>query len=327
MLSLLFLFCAGCSGVSIEDVGDDSVNAVTKGGLDAPPVAVAQFLDGVLPPRTPNEPGGSMWTIGEAFPSLNLTDTLVIAANPSNDRLYVGSRDGLIVSFDNDSDVDTTETFLDLRDRVAVVWDGGFLGLVFHPEFGNVGSSFENAFYVFYSSHCPLDGSRDAADLTACDDGFPTGVTTGFFNTYLRLSRFEVFDGTTTGDPSTEQVMLNIRLYNFSHRGGGMVFRNDGYLYVTIGDQFRYDTAQDIVDTLEGGSVRLAVDVIDNGDGTWSCPSGSHLPRRMLDTADEISGLWYCIPTTIHGSTPPATSSRSTARSGTEIRTDSPETR
>jgi uncharacterized repeat protein (TIGR03806 family) len=296
MLPLLFLFCAGCSGVSIEDVGDDSVNAVTKGGLDAPPVAVAQFLDGVLPPRTPNEPGGSMWTIGEAFPSLNLTDTLVIAANPSNDRLYVGSRDGLIVSFDNDSDVDTTETFLDLRDRVAVVWDGGFLGLVFHPEFGNVGSSFENAFYVFYSSHCPLDGSRDAADLTACDDGFPTGVTTGFFNTYLRLSRFEVFDGTTTGDPSTEQVMLNIRLYNFSHRGGGMVFRNDGYLYVTIGDQFRYDTAQDIVDTLEGGSVRLAVDVIDNGDGTWSCPSGSHLPRRMLDTADEISGLWYCIP-------------------------------
>jgi hypothetical protein len=270
--------------------------AVAKAGLDGPAVAVAPFLDGVLPPRTPNWPGSSQWTVVPAFPNLDLTDTLVVASNPSNDWIYVGSRDGLIVSFDNQPDVSTTQTFLDLRDRVAVVWDGGFLGLVFHPEFGNPGSPHRKAFYVYYSSHCPLDASRDAADLGDCDDAYPRGSTGGFFNVYLRLSRFEVFEGTAIGDPSTEQVLVNIRLYNGSHRGGGMAFRDDGYLYLTIGDQFRYDTAQDIVSTLEGGSLRLAVDVTDNGDGSWSCPSGTHLPRRRFDTADEISGQHYCIP-------------------------------
>jgi uncharacterized repeat protein (TIGR03806 family) len=293
------LLAAACSGPGAQDVElhqQTGASAVLKGGLDGPAVAVAPFLNGVFPPRTPNWPGSSEWTVVAAFPNLDLTDTLVIASNPADDRLYVGSREGLIVSFDNQAAVNTTETFLDLRDRVAIVWDGGFLGLVFHPEFGNSGSPYRNTFYTYYSSHCPLDAARDAPDLTACDNGYPRDLTGGFFNTYLRLSRFEVFDGTRRGDPSTEQVLLNIRLYNGSHRGGGMVFRDDGYLYLTIGDQWRYVTAQDIVDTLEGGSLRLAVDVTDNGDGSWTCPSGTHLPRRIFDTSDEISGQHYCIP-------------------------------
>ena len=98
------------------------------------------------------------------------------------------------------------------------------------------------------------------------------------------------------GDVSSEQVLINIRLYNDSHRGGGMTFRNDGYLYVTVGDQFRFETAQDISDTLEGGSLRLAVDVTDDGGGAWTCPPGSHQPRRVFDRSDEISGRYYCIP-------------------------------
>jgi uncharacterized repeat protein (TIGR03806 family) len=231
-----------------------------------------------------------------AFANLALTDTLVITQHPLNGRMYVGSRNGLIVSFDNQPDVAVAETFLDLRDRVAVVWDGGFLGLVFHPEFGDEASPFRHTFYVYYSSHCPLDASGNAPDLDACDDAYPRESTLGFFNTYLRLSRFEASLDGLVADPGSEQVMINIRLYNSSHRGGGFAFRNEGYLYVTIGDQFRYWTAQDIVETLEGGTMRLAVDVTDNGDGTWSCPEGSHLPLRTLDTVDETSGRYYCIP-------------------------------
>ncbi|HSN85087.1 MAG TPA: PQQ-dependent sugar dehydrogenase [Polyangiales bacterium] len=309
-IALLFIsLAAACSDpgqqVANEDLppasrapapGPADEDVALKGGIDGPPVAVAPFLDGVLPPRTPNWPGSSDWTIVPAFPNLDLTDTLVIAANPGNDRIYVGSREGLIVSFENQADVDTVSTFLDLRDRVAVVWDGGFLGLVFHPEFGIPGSPYRHTFYVYYSSHCPLDASRDAPDLSACDEGYPRTSTNDFFNTYLRLSRFEALPGTNTADPDSEQVMLNIRLYNSSHRGGGMAFRDDGYLYLTIGEQFRYDTAQDIVDTLEGGSFRFAVDVTDNPDGSWTCPPGSHLPRRIFDTSDEISGQHYCIP-------------------------------
>lgn len=296
---LLFLFALACSSPGAQELNGDERTEPSfnpKGGLDAPPVPVGPFFDGIFPPRTPNWPGSSAWTVSPAFPNLALNDTLVIASNPGDDRIYVGSRDGLLVSFDNQAEVSATETFLDLRDRVAVVADGGFLGLVFHPEFGAPGSPYGKTFYTFYSSHCPLDVDRDAPDLSACDDAYNREPATGFFNTYLRLSRFEVLDGTSIGDPSSEQVLLNIRLYNSSHRGGGIVFRDDGYLYLTIGDQFHYVTAQDIVDTLEGGSLRLAVDVTDNGDGTWICPLGTHPPLRKFDTSDEISGQHYCIP-------------------------------
>src|SRR5690606_33170102 len=94
--------------------------------------------------------------------------------------------------------------------------------------------------------------------------------------------------------------MLNIRLYNGSHRGGGLVFGKDGYLYLTIGDQFKYTPAQDIFTNLEGGTHRLAVDVTEPGDGSWTCPENSHLPvRRVQDISDnpeEMSGRLYCIP-------------------------------
>ncbi|MEM7436219.1 MAG: DUF4215 domain-containing protein, partial [Myxococcota bacterium] len=276
--------------------GTPAAVVADKAGLDNPPIAVDPFFNGAFPTRTPNSPGSSTWDVVAAFPALDLGDTLVITSNPDNDRIYVATRDGFIRSFDNDPDVSSAETFLDLRDRTAVVWDGGYLGLVFHPEFGDPGSPFRNYVYAFYTTHCPLDASRDQPDLGNCFDAYPRNSTGGYFNTYIRISRFEVPDGATAADINSEQVMLNIRLYNGSHRGGGMVFRNDGYLHVTIGDQFRYETAQDIVDTLEGGSIRIAVDVTDNGDGTWSCPAGSHLPRRIFDTTDEISGQWYCIP-------------------------------
>ncbi|HSN84642.1 MAG TPA: PQQ-dependent sugar dehydrogenase, partial [Polyangiales bacterium] len=307
----------GCSDTGFDSVSGDGSNDPSgidgsaaseeaieqKGGLDGPPVPVGPFLDGVFPVRTPNAPGSSDWQVTQAFTGLtNLGDTLVISSNPSNDRIYVGSRDGFVRSFPNDPNVTEAEVepFIDLTDRAWAVWDGGFLGLIFHPEFGQPGSEFRNYFYVYYSSHCQIkpraDGEGLETDLASCDPSVPKGSTNGFFGAYLRLSRFEVPDGSTIADPTSEKVMINMRLYNGSHRGGGMVFRNDGYLVLTIGDQFKYLPAQNIVDNLEGGSMRLAVDVTSDGQGGWVCPAGSHLPRRIYDTTDEISGQWYCIP-------------------------------
>lgn len=263
---------------------------------DPLPAPVGPFLNGVLPSRTPSGPGSSEWDVEPAFPNITLTDTLVVTAAPTGDRIYAGSRNGLVVSFENDPGAAVAEPLLDIRDRVAVVWDGGFLGLVFHPEFGQSGSPFGRAFYVYYSSHCSLDASGSTTDLGACNDEYPRESASGFFGTYLRLSRFEALPGGLIADASSEQVMINIRLYNDSHRGGGLAFRDDGYLYVTIGDQFRFDTAQDVVDSLEGGTLRLAVDVADAGDGAWSCPAGSHAPRRVFDSLGEASGLYYCVP-------------------------------
>jgi uncharacterized repeat protein (TIGR03806 family) len=258
---------------------------------------VGPFLDGALPSITPNSPGSSQWTTTPAFPNLPALDTIVIASNPAGGRLFVGAQDGQIVSFENQPDASTTQPFLDLRDRVALVFEGGLLGLAFHPEFDQAGSPHRNSFYVYYSSHCPLDGSKNAPDLNACDESYPRDNTAwGFFNVYLRLSRFEMFDGTSVADPSSEQVLLNFRLYRAIHRGGGLGVRDDGYLYLSIGDQSDPDSAQSISDNFNGSTLRIAVNVGDNGDGTWSCPPGTHVPRRIFGGEDETSGQYYCIP-------------------------------
>ena len=275
-------------------------------GLEAP-VPVGAFLDGALPALTPLGPANSTWDVDDAFPALPLVDTLVIAVNPAetdpaSDRLYVGSRGGVIVSFPNDPTATSADPFLDLSDRVAEVWDGGFLGLAFHPDFGVPGSPFERRFYVYYSSHCPLDAGLTSVDLANCDPAYPRNSTGGFFGVYLRLSSYEVFDAQApvlVGDPASEEPLLNIRLYNGSHRGGGPVFGHDGLLYLAIGDQFRYDTAQRIDDNLEGGSLRLAVDVT-FPSGSLACPANSHPPilkmQSVTGNPDEMSGRHYCIP-------------------------------
>src|SRR4030095_6087504 len=209
---------------------------------------------------------------------------------------------------ENQPNVSSATTYLDLRDRVAVVWDGGFLRMAVHPECGTPGSPHRGHLYVYYSSYCPIDATRRFVDLAACNPDYPQGGTAGFFGTWLRLSRFTVPNGQSVPDPASEEVMLNIRLYNSSHRGGGMVFADDGMFWLTIGDQFRYSTAQDIVQTLEGGILRLALDVDEGHDGSFTCPPGSHLPIRafgrpdpvnplqILGQPDETSGQLYCIP-------------------------------
>jgi hypothetical protein len=320
-VSMVLITALGVSGCGTDGTsGDDPVTGSPyesfppKSGLDGPPVPVGPFLNGAFPPNAPNDLSSTTWNVVEAFPNVIFNQTLVIVTNPEpgNDRLYVGSRDGNIFSIENDPATTVAEPFMDIRDRVAVVWDGGFLGLAFHPEFGQAGSPYETTFYVYYSSFCPtvFDGQQYVNDWPNCNPGYPQSSTGGYFNTWLRLSRFEAFwdatSGTWRGDPTSEVPMFNIRLYNGSHRGSGPVFgRNaggswDGSMYVAIGDQFRYETAQDITNNFEGGTVRLEVDVTDNGDGTWSCPVGSHQPVRRFQNVtgnpDEMTGQQYCIP-------------------------------
>ncbi|MDF1837811.1 MAG: PQQ-dependent sugar dehydrogenase [Planctomycetota bacterium] len=163
-----------------------------------------------------------------------------------------------------------------MTDRCAVVWDGGLLGLAFHPNYGLAGAPGSQYVYAFYC-YTP-------------DGIYPTHYTnSGFFNVYLRVSRFTVPSGTGQADPNSELVMLQYRMYNGSHRSGDLAFGPDGFLYIPIGDQFRYETAQDIVNNLDGGIHRVDV----NMD-----PARSHAPVRTLPlgNSDEWSGVGYWIP-------------------------------
>lgn len=302
LLSLMTLLKLMLIGVFLVGLPTPAVKA-QQYGLDAA-VAIGPFLDGTLPTRTPNAPGSSNWDLVDAFPNLVIDNTLVIVPNPADDRLYVGSRTGIVSSFQNDATTTTTEPFMDLTDRVAVVWDGGFLGMAFHPDFGTPGAPNETTFFAYYNSYCPTTADKQDIDFAACNPSYSTQADIGFFDTWLRLSRFQAFYDATAGvwrgDPASEEPLINLRMYNSSHYGGGPTFANDGTLWLAIGDMFQFDVAQDISNNFLGGAIRLQVDVTETGGGAWTCPGGSHLPKRQLQTVtgnlDEMTGRFYCIP-------------------------------
>jgi len=230
------------------------------------------FFNGVFPRSTPGVV--HQWQLAPAFQP-RFDNVMDIDAVPRSTRLCVASRDGILATFDTTAGTAAKTTLADLSRVVARVHDGGFMGVAFHPEFGASGSANAEFVYFFY---CANDTGT-----------YPTAPTQGFYDCYLRLSRYRVPAGTWSIDPASEQRLLNLRLYNATHRGGDIAFGPDGFLYVPIGEQYRYETAQDIAANLEGGILRIDVD---------RDPIRSHAPRRALPRTepDEVSGVGYWIP-------------------------------
>jgi uncharacterized repeat protein (TIGR03806 family) len=243
-------------------------------GIDSPH-PIGAFMNGNLPSTTPG--GVTSWDVVEAFPNLTFANPITMAPEPNSNRLHVGQRDGKVYFFNNDSTTSAKTTFLDISDRVAVVNDGGLISMAFHPRFGLD----SNYVYFYYCARVPN------ASYPTTSQGY--GYPGNFFNIWGRLSRFAVDPVTHIADPNSELIMINKRLYNGSHRGGAITFDKDGFLFVALGDEFRYETAQTIDTLLEGGVLRIDVD---------RDPTRSHAPIRTLPigNADEYSGIGYYIP-------------------------------
>ncbi|MEO0896213.1 MAG: PQQ-dependent sugar dehydrogenase [Bacteroidota bacterium] len=241
---------------------------------------VGAYMNGVFPTVAPSEEV----TYEAVFPNLTFNSPLTWAMHPSKDTIFLGQRDGEIFWFENDQNTISKHPFLDLSNDVGVVWDGGFLGMAMHPNFGQAGMPGRNYFYVFFSSP-DQNGLNDSPTAQPCPE------SSIFDGSYLRLCRFEVQDGTLNVLPNSKLDMFKIRLYNSTHRGGGMVFGTDGFLYLTIGDQAQHSTAQTMDNNLDGGVMRLDV----NMD-----PTKSHAPTYLMPKdprgPDEISGQGYWIP-------------------------------
>lgn len=252
--------------------------SVQQYGLDNPE-AIQPFLNGNLPSTTPAS--ATNWNDVVAFPNITFNDVTVFAAEPGSDRLYVGQRDGLIHYFTNDSLTNSKTIFLDLRSQVAETEESGLLGLAFHPEINQD----SNYVYVYYGARI----ANAPTPFVVVDNGYPGN----FYNTWGRLSRFTVDPSTHIADPNSELIMINKRLYNSSHRGGALAFDNSGYLFLSLGEDVRYHTAQAIDTTLEGGVLRIDVD---------RNPLRSHPPIKKLPNSfpssptDEYSGVGYWIP-------------------------------
>lgn len=142
-----------------------------------------------------------------AFPNLSFSRPVDIQhAGDGSNRLFVLEQAGVIQVFENDRDVQSSEVFLDIRDRVDDQGnEEGLLGLAFHPDFSSNGY-----FYVDYTAANP--------DRTV-------------------VARYEVDpDDPDRADPDSGLVILEVDQPFSNHNAGQIVFGPDGYFYVTLGD-------------------------------------------------------------------------------------------
>ncbi|MEM1070723.1 MAG: family 16 glycoside hydrolase [Planctomycetota bacterium] len=163
-------------------------------------------------------------------------------ANDDSNRLFAASQYGVIWTFENRSDVEKSNVFLDLRKQVYH-WakpganEQGLLGLAMHPNFKDNG-----LFYVYYSH---IDNRRSIVSQ-------------------FRVSKSDP----NKADPNSEVVLMEIKQPFQNHNGGAIEFGPDGFLYIALGDGgFRndpYSNSQNL-STLLGSILRIDVDNPSNG--------------------------------------------------------------
>lgn len=142
-----------------------------------------------------------------AFPGLTFPWMVHIThAGDGSDRLWVVLKHGRIVVFSNRWNVKTYTDFLDIGDKVhSVAVEEGLLGLAFDPGYATNGY-----FYITYSANDPKR---------------------------LVVSRFSVLPtDPDRADPASELVILEVDQPSKHHQGGTLVFGEDGFLYIGLGD-------------------------------------------------------------------------------------------
>lgn len=255
--------CSGILGL-VGLAGMVGLSPAGAGGLDSA-APIGPYLDGVLPARAPTAASGS-WELVNAFPNLVVVDPVQMIPVPHSNRLLVAEKWGALLVFPNDPAASERILILDLSSQVEASGDSGLLGIAFHPQFGEEGSPNRDHLYVYYR-HTPDRNEKDRA--------------------YCRLSRFTWQAETDSIDPATEVVLINQYDRHNWHAGGGLFFSDDGFLYLSIGDEGGsndfFGTTQRRNGGLFSGILRIDVD---------QDPSRSHPIRRQPVDAEPPPPGW-----------------------------------
>ncbi len=195
------------AAVSCGTCGDNSTSgppAPAEFGLDARP-ANPTCKAPARPPST------APVALQRVYNNVNLGTPLMMAQIPGDpSRWFIAQRDGRLVSFPTANPPNTTTAVATLPTVAGVAintnGEGGFLGLAFHPKFAQNGK-----LYVSWTSTGGANGMRSLIGaLTSTDQG-------ATFPTYTPVLGFDQTTAT-------------------NHKGGGIAFGNDGYLYASFGD-------------------------------------------------------------------------------------------
>jgi glucose/arabinose dehydrogenase len=216
-------------------------------------LALALTFFGLVTSASRAETNSSIIGLKLLAEGLGAPETLVSIPDGSG-RLLVAEQAGIVQNFDREGK-QSDKPFLDLRPKIVELGKGmeerGLLGLALHPQFKS-----NHKIYVVYSA--PRRASAPAQwDHTE------------------RLSEFKTAGAdSSTADPGSERVILEIDEPDWNHNSGRIVFGPDGYLYWTVGDGGAFNDVGDVargrghppegngqkLDTLLGKVLRLDVD-------------------------------------------------------------------
>ncbi|TAE45486.1 MAG: hypothetical protein EAZ89_21270, partial [Bacteroidetes bacterium] len=214
--------------------------------------AIGPFLNGKFPALPPTGSGPGSYELENAFPNLTFIDPLKLVEVPGQNMFMMLGKNGQVWSFANDPATTQKTLILDISARTIIEGDGGALGMVLHPEFGQAGSPNRGYVYIWY---------RFAPVLQTITGPNPQG---GEQYGYLRLSRFTMENGSATLNPASEYILIQQFDRNCWHNGGDMFFGPDGFLYISVGDEGGanddYNVTQRINQYLLGGVLRIDVD-------------------------------------------------------------------
>jgi len=204
------------------------------GRIGDPPDAVSglderPLNDGCTFPEKPSGDAGFAPAFRNLWRSSSLAEAVGLLQAPGDgSRWFAVRRTGLVVVFENDDSVESTDVFLDIEDRVKLEGEGGLLGMAFHPGFPSVPEAF-----LFY---------------TAPGDPLET-----------RISRFRSPDGGSSLSARSEEILIRLPQKETFHKGGHLAFGPDGFLYAGLGDDGSKSSAQD-ANRLTGKLLRIDVD-------------------------------------------------------------------
>jgi len=196
-----------------------------------------------------------------AYPGLSFTAPVLLThSGDATNRIFVVQQPGIIKVFPNDSSVNSSANFLDLTNKVLYGGERGLLGLAFHPNYSS-----NRYFYVDYTRQ-------------------PDGATI--------VSRFQTQSGNPNkADSLSELVLLTIAQPFTNHNGGMVMFGQDGYLYIGMGDGGSGgDPGNRAQNTMELLGKILRIDVNNpSGGNNYGIPPGN--PYNGTDGRQEIFAL------------------------------------